>query len=412
MIVDRFAPARFGTGFRWLVASSWATNLGDGVALSAGPLLVASMTSHPLAISGAALLTWAPPLVLSLWAGVLSDRVDRRRIMLAGNAVRLLVLAALVVMLATGRASVASVLVALGLLAVAEVFVDNTQGTLLPMLVGPDDLLVANARLRFGYIVLNNMAGPALGAVLFAAGRAWPAVMQATLLLAGLVLISRLRLPPLSRRPASRTWSDVVEGVRWTWAHPAVRTLALTILIFNLTYGAAWSVLVLYASERLQVGPAGFGLLTTAGAVGGLAGTAAYGWITARVSLGVIMRAGLVIETLTHLALALTTSLRIALLIMFVMGAHAFVWGTTSTAVRQRAVPLSFQGRVNAVYVMGLYGGLVVGSALGGLLASRFGVLAPFWFAFAGSAVFVVLLWRQMLLIAHAPSPEAPRADV
>jgi MFS family permease len=406
VLIDRFAPARFGPGFRWLVASSWATNLSDGVAAAAGPLLVASMTSNPLAVSAAALLGWAPPLVLSLWAGVLSDRLDRRGIMLAGNAVRLLVLLALGSMLVTGLATVVSVLVALGLLAVAEVFVDNTQATLLPMLVPRDDLLTANARLRFGFITLNQMAGPALGAVLFAAGRVWPVVLQGVLLLAGLLLVARLRLPAPVPRSPSRPWSDVVEGVRWTWSHPAVRTLALTILIFNLSFGASWSVLVLYAAERLHVGPAGFGLLSVAGAVGGLAGTAVYGRITARLSLGTIMRAGLIVETLTHLALALTTSLAVALVIMFLMGAHAFIWGTTSTGIRQRAVPLSFQGRVNAVYVMGMYGGLVVGSAVGGVLASRFGVLAPFWAAFVGSAVFVVLLWRQMSLIAHVPPPE------
>ena len=89
--------------------------------------------------------------------------------------------------------------------------------------------------------------------------------------------------------------------------HAAVRTLVLTIFTFNITFGAAWSVLVLYATQRLGLGDIGFGLLTTVSAVGGLLGTASYGWITRRVSLGNIMRIGLIIETLTHLALALTT---------------------------------------------------------------------------------------------------------
>jgi len=62
------------------------------------------------------------------------------------------------------------------------------------------------------------------------------------------------------------------------------------------------------------------------------------------VSLGNIMRVGLVIETLTHLALALTTSPKVALPIFFVFGAHAFIWGTTSITVRQRAVPTALQG--------------------------------------------------------------------
>ena len=112
--------------------------------------------------------------------------------------------------------------------------------------------------------------------------------------------------------------------------HAAVRTLVLTILIFNITFGAAWSVLVLYATERLGLGAIGFGLLTTVARVGGLLGTASYGWITRRVSLGNMMRVGLIIETLTHLALALTTSAVGRLAVFFVFGAHAFIWGTTS----------------------------------------------------------------------------------
>jgi predicted MFS family arabinose efflux permease len=132
----------------------------------------------------------------------------------------------------------------------------------------------------------------------------------------------------------------------------------------------------------------------------------AYGWITRRLSLGNLMRIGLIIETVTHAALALTTVAWVAMAIFFVFGAHAFVWGTTSITVRQRAVPAELQGRVSSVNLVGVYGGLVAGSAVGGALAEHFGVTAPFWFAFAGSAVFVVLIWRQLSHIAHDDEPE------
>jgi predicted MFS family arabinose efflux permease len=161
-------------------------------------------------------------------------------------------------------------------------------------------------------------------------------------------------------------------------------------------------VLVLYAAQRLGLGAVGFGLLTTVSAIGGLLGTGLYGWLTRRVSLGNVMRAGLIIETLTHLALAVTTSPWVAMVVFFTFGAHAFIWNTTSITVRQRAVPAHLQGRVTSVNTIGVYGGLVVGSAVGGVIATRYGVTAPFWFAFAGSAVFVVLLWRDMTRIAHA----------
>jgi predicted MFS family arabinose efflux permease len=111
---------------------------------------------------------------------------------------------------------------------------------------------------------------------------------------------------------------------------------------------------------------------------------------------------GLLIETFTHLSLALTTVPIVALGTMVVFGAHAFVWGTTSTVVRQRAVPDALLGRVTGVYHVGVLGGIVVGTPIGGLLARGFGITAPFWFGFIGSALLVAILWRQFEHIVHA----------
>ncbi|GAA5151905.1 MFS transporter [Nocardioides marinquilinus] len=402
-------PRRLGVPFRWLLASSWTTNLGDGIALAAGPLLVASRTDSEFLVALAALVQWTPPLVFGLWAGALTDRWDRRRIMMSANAVRSAVLVVLAVAIAGGVASIAVVLGALFVLGVAEVFTDNAASAVLPSIVARADLAVANARLTAGFVTINQLAGAPLGALLFAAGASTPFATQAGLVLVGFALLSRLRLPERAGpTPQTHLRHDIAEGFRWVVHHAAVRTLVLTILIFNVTFGAAWSVLVLYATERLGLGEVGFGLITTVSALGGLLGTLAYGSITRFVSLGNLMRIGLVIETLTHLALALTTSPPVAMAIFFLFGAHAFIWHTTSVTVRQRAVPARLQGRVGSVNLVGVYGGLVAGSALGGLLAQGYGVTAPFWFAFGGSAVFVVLIWGQLAHIAHADEAEAP----
>ena len=403
-------PRRLGTSFRWLLASSWTSNVGDGIAIAAGPLLVASQTDQPFLVALAALAVWAPPLLFGLYAGVLTDRVDRRRIVVTVDLVRVLVLLVLTTFVVTGTVSIAVVLAALLALGTAEMFADNASSALLPMVVDREDLAVANSRLQVGLITLNQLAGPPIGAVLFSVGMAWPFGLQAILVLLGAVLVSRVALPVVEREAesVSRISHDIAAGFRWVWHHAAVRTLVLTIFIFNITFGAAWSVLVLYATERLGLGTIGFGLVTTVGAAGGLAATLAYGWITRHVSLGDLMRVGLVVETLTHLGLALTTSPYVALPIFFVFGAHAFVWGTTSITVRQRAVPSALQGRVGSVYLVGVFGGLVMGSGLGGVLAQHYGVAAPFWFAFAGSAVFVVLIWGQLSHVAHADESDAP----
>jgi MFS family permease len=414
-LADLIAPARLGRDFRWLLASSWTTNLGDGITLAAGPLLVASQTHNPLAVAMAVFLQRLPWVIFGLYAGVVADRVSRRLIVIGTGLIRAVILILLISAILTRHVDTAVVLAALFLFGVNETLGDTTTTTLLPMLVGKNDLGIANARSLTGVIVWNQMAGPPVGAALFAAGMALPFVSETVCVLAGVLLFTRVRLPAHSGQARlARVHQDIREGWRWLWNHPAVRTLAITIFTFNVTFGAAWSVLVLYARERLGMNALGFGLITTALAIGGLIGTACYGWLERRIPLGVIMRGGLILETLTHLTLALTRWIWLALIIFMIFGAHAFIWGTTSTSVRQRAVPAEFQGRVSSVYLTGVVGGIVIGSALGGVVASLWGITAPFWFAFAGSAIILTLIWRSLLNIAHedesqraAPAPAA-----
>ena len=338
---------------------------------------------------------------------MLSDRLNRKLIVVTCDLVRAVTLLVLSLTIITGTASVGLALAAMFLFGTAEVFTNNSFQTLLPMLVHRDELAVANSRIQVGLVTVNQLAGPPIGAALFVAGRAVPLVAVSVLLTAGALLVTRVVLPTHIRDEAPKAiWSEIVEGVRWVRGHPAVRTLVLTIFTFNITFGAAWSVLVIYASRQLGLGDFGFGLIATVGAVGGIVATLTYGWITRRVSLGNIMRIGLIVETLTHLGLALATTPWVAMPIFFVFGAHALIWGTTSITIRQRAVPQALQGRVTSVNTGGSFGGLVIGSGIGGLLAEHFGVAAPFWFAFIGSAVFVVLIWGQLTHIAHdEPTP-------
>jgi MFS family permease len=402
-LLDLAVPRRLGGRFRWLLSASIVNNAGDGVALAAGPLLVASLTRDPFLVSLALLSQWLPMLLFGIFAGVVADRVDRRRMVMAVNLGRALVLVVLVTLIATGQISIWLVLAALFALGTAETFADSASSTLLPSIVEKRDLGVANARMQGAFLLMNQLVAPPIGAFLFAAGMALPFATNAAAFALGALLISRIGGSLRSERATTASvWADTVEGVRWLIQHPPMRTLALTVFAFNVTYGAAWSVLVLYALERLGMGEVGFGLLTTALAIGGVIGTLSYGTLERRFGLADMMRAGLLIETGTHLALALTTSQPVALATMVVFGAHTFVWSTTSNVVRQRAVPNALLGRVGGVYRVGLVAGLVIGAPLGGVLARAFDVTAPFWFGFIGSAVLLVLLWRELGHIAHA----------
>jgi predicted MFS family arabinose efflux permease len=383
------------------------TNVGDGIALAAGPLLVASQTGDPLLVSMALLSQQLPNLLFGIPAGAIADRFDRRRIIAAVNLARGAVLAVLAGTIVADAANIAVVLLALFLLGTAEIFADVASSSVVPQVVRREDLGIANARLLGSFLLTNNLLGPPIGAFLFSIGMALPFGANAACFALGALLVTRV-VTDMTDATSDRTGErrdlrgEMVDGIRWLIDHPPMRTLALTIVLFNVTYGAAWGVLVLYARERLGMDAVGFGLLSTAIAIGGVVGMASYGRLERRFSLADIMRVGLLIETFTHLALALTTSPAIALVTMAVFGAHTFVWGTTSTVVRQRAVPDELLGRVTGVYQVGLIGGLVVGTPIGGLLARAFGITAPFWFGFIGSALLVVVLWRQFDQIVHA----------
>ena len=381
-------------------------SIGDGIALAAGPLLIASETRSAFLVAAAAFLQRLPWLVLGLQAGVIADRVDRRLLLVSSEAFRALVIVVLAVGLLAGHVSVALVLAAMLLLGVADVFSNTTAGTLLPMLVDKEDLGLANSRLQASLVVCQQLIGPPIGAFLFSIGRAWPFLAQAIIVIAALLLVAQIgtRKVSVAGPRTSRIRSDIREGVQWLLGHPPVRTLALTILSFNITWGAGWSVLVLYALHHLHMSKVGYGLLTTSSAAGGMLAILMYRRLERRWSLANIMRACLTLEVCTHLSLALDTKAWIAMIIMFVFGAYSFVWATVSTTVRQRAVPKALQGRVGSVYLIAVFGGLVIGQITGGVIAEHWGVVAPFWFAFVGSGLTLLVVWRQLGAIAHAGS--------
>ena len=257
-ILDVVAPPRMGAGFRWLLASSWTSNLGDGIGLAAGPLLVASQTRNPVLVAMAALLQRLPWLLFGLWAGAIADRVDRRLLVVVADLLRARSSWPLLCVddrhrPGQRRPSCWSTTFLFG---VAEVFADSASGTLLPMLVPREDLGVGNARLQAGFLTTNQLVGPPVGAFLFAVGTVWPFVVQVLCVALGALLVARIATPPGAPRDLEGTHvrRDIADGLRWIRRHPPVRTLALVILAFNVTWGAAWSVLVLWSQDVLGMG--------------------------------------------------------------------------------------------------------------------------------------------------------------
>jgi Transmembrane secretion effector len=221
-IVDVVVPPRLGTNFRWLLSSAVVNNAGDGIALAAGPLLVASLTRDPFLVSMAVMSQWAPILLFGIIGGVAADRFDRKRMVVAVNLARGLVMAALVAIIVSGAVNIGLVLGVLFLLGTAETFADSASSTLVPSVVAREDLGIANARTQGAFLLTNQLVAPPIGAFLFAVGMALPFAANAVAFGLGAVLVSRIAGSMRSQRTdgGAGVWADMAEGFRWLMAHP------------------------------------------------------------------------------------------------------------------------------------------------------------------------------------------------
>ena len=213
-VVETLAPARLGISFRWFLSSAVVSNLGDGIALAAGPLLVASMTRDPFLVSMAALLQRLPFLLFGFFAGAVADRVDRRRLVVLVDLLRAATLVALVGTIEAELVSIWVVFVTMFVLGTAETFADTASHALLPGLMPRVDLGIANARMQGGCLTANQFLGPPVGAFLFASGMAWPFGVNAVCFALGAVLVARITLncatPPANDGTASSVRRDIV----------------------------------------------------------------------------------------------------------------------------------------------------------------------------------------------------------
>ena len=338
-----------------------------------------------------------PWLLFSLVSGALVDRLDRRLLMAAVEVARLLLLGLLGVAVLVDAASIPLLYAVLFALGTAETVFDNAAVSILPAVVPRDGLPRANARLLGGRVVAEELAAPPLGGLLFAAAAAVPFLLGAGSFAVAAVLIvavrGSFRVERPEGAPPTTLRSEIAEGVWWLWRNRLLRVLALALALMNLTLMATTSVLVLFAQERLGLGPAGYGALLSSIAVGGVAASLVAERIVGRFGAATTMRVGLLVEASTHLVLALARSPLPVAVVLALFGFHAVTWSATSLSLRQELIPARLLGRVNSAYAVFSYGGHALGALVGGLLARRFGLTAPFWWSFAAMTLLVLAAW-------------------
>lgn len=395
---------RLGRDFGKLWTGVAATNIGDGIALAAGPLLISSLTDDPRLVAGAVFAQQLPWVLFALVSGAWVDRLDRRKLIAAVNVFRAAVIAGLATAVWADAATVWLIYLAFFLVGTGETLADTASSALLPAIVPAEALPKANARLTAVLYVGNQFAAPPIGAALFVIAAALPFGVNAVMFLvaAAVMLTIRHRPAPKPAEPGRRISREIREGVRWLFGHQLLRTLAICLGLMNVLLMAAFAIYVLYAKERLGLGEIGFGILITAGAVGGLIGTALVTPLRRRFGDHTLLRVGLLVETATHVGLALATSVWVAGATTLVFGIHGAIWGVVATSIKQRVVPDELLGRVSSVIYLLVIGGSAIGAPLSGVLAAWLGVTGPFWVAAGAMTVLTVLVWRKFSKAAFA----------
>ena len=374
-----------GVEYRKLWTASTISNLGDGVTLVAGPLLAASLTRDPILVAGLTFAQRVPWLLFPLISGALVDRLDRRRVMGYSDAARTALIGALGVAVLLGWANLPLLYVIFFLMGTLETLFDNASQAIIPALVSQDRLERANSRLYAAEIVSNQLAGPPLGGFLFGLAAAVPFLLDAGTFAAAAALILALRGQFRAERPEGTPPTTLVaeigEGLRWLWNHWLIRTLAIMLGVFNMTFAATDAIFVLFAQDVLGLGSFGYGALLTSGAVGGLIGSLTADKIVAWLGSGRALQAAVLISAVVLAVVALSESAFVVWAMFLLVGITVVVWNVITVSFRQAVVPRDIFGRVNSVYRLLGWGGLSVGALLGGLLARSFGLTASFWFA-------------------------------
>lgn len=398
-----------GTAYWRLWSSSGVSNLADGIIKVALGLVAIQYTRSPALIAGLAFALTLPWLVFALHAGVLVDRIDRRRAMLAANALRAGLLAVLATAVALGFGSIWLLYAVALVLGFAETVHDTAAQAILPQLVGRDRLTRANSRLYAAELTANEFVGPPLGGFLVAAGAFAAFAAPAALWIVAVVALAFV--PGSFRAERTRQTSvrqDLGEGLRFLWENRILRVMAFMVGGFNFATSAVFTVFVLYAvgpSSAMGLSAQAYGFLLAAIAAGSFAASFA----AERVEHALGRSRALILSLLAGAALvaipAVTTNPYVIGAVFLLGGAGVVVWNVIVVSLRQRIIPDPLLGRATSGHRLVAWGTRPLGAVVGGLLAEAVGVRP----VFAVMAVVVLALLPGMVDLDFLPGRASRR---
>ena len=412
---------KLGSSYWKLWTATAISNLGDGVSMVAYPWLASAVTRSPILIAAAGFASRLPWLIFTLHAGVLTDRFDRRKLIVAMDFMRgvLTVFVGLVVFfnkdsfpaldeltsitnLETNWPIYFTLLITAFLFGLAEVLRDNSAQTLMPSVVDKENLEKANGRMWSAESLTNSFIGPPLGSLLIGIAIFIPFFFDAVSFFFAVALIASLKgtfKPVSDDKPREKInfKAEIKEGYVWLWAHPLLRPMAIILGSMNGLGTMVGATFILFAQEVLETSVFTFALLGTAGAVGGTVGGLLAPKISAKLGSGRSLAMTLAAAPIGSLIIALTTTWQVVWVVVVFETFFAILWNTITVSLLQSIIPTHLLGRVNSVYLFFAWGSIPIGMFVGGglvsaltLVLSRESALrAPYLFG----VVLGLLLW-------------------
>jgi len=398
----------------WRLWTAHATsNLGDGISSIAYPWLASAVTRSPLLIAAVAVASRLPWLFFTLPAGVITDRFDRRKIIVAMDIARGVLALAVAITVTSQKDTLPSlnevgsitdlqtnwllysVLVITALLfGCAEVLRDNSAQTLLPSVVEEDQLESANGKMWSVEFVMNSFVGPPLGSFILGVAIFLPFYFDATTFFVSAALIATLIPSMRSVETPKKTEklnfrAEIKEGFGWLWRHELLRPMAIILGLLNGIGALTTAVFILFAQEVLQTSVFVFAILGTAGAVGGTLGGILGPKISAKLGSGPSLYLTLLSGPLVSLIIGLTSSWQLFWVLSAISTVFAVLWNVITVSLRQSIIPTELLGRVNSVYRFFAWGSIPIGTLIGGSIVDlveitgdrEFALRAPYFIA-------------------------------
>ncbi|GAA3580503.1 MFS transporter [Nonomuraea rosea] len=389
--------------FLRFLSSHVANELGANISRVALPL-VAVLVLHagPAEVGLLSALQTTAFLLIGLPAGVWVDRMRKRRVMMASDLARFLMIGSIPLAGEAGLLSIGMMFVVALLAGVAQVFNDVADPTYLPELVSTEQLSDGNSKLE---VVRSGafLAGPGLGGLLVQLLGA-PRTLVATAV-AGLVsvlFLSTIKAPDKPPAVTERTplMRGIAEGLAYMWRDRLLRMFVATTATVNLCISAVLGLSVLFLVQEVELGPGVIGLLLMSGGVGGLIGGLTGGWLSRRYGSARMTWLAITLASPFGLLLPMTQAdWRVA---CFAITSMVLSWSAALSNVgqityRQTVTPDHLLGRVNASVRVVVWGPMALGALLGGLVAQQIGVREALWVFMVGRLLaFVPLLFSPL----------------